>query len=537
MKGNWSQFAGLAGVIVFLFGVIGGFVVDFQGAAMVLPSAHIILGAAMVIFWFATYGLSHRQQAGEIVKGRAARFGANAAVYFIIFIGIIVAINWLVARHDKQWDLTEQGVYSIADQSAQVIRNLKAPLKVVAFKTANGPDQERMNDLLKLYKNANPGQFSFEIVDPNAKPHLVDKFGMKTGNFVYIEYGDKDPKAVSRINDLSEEAVTNAILKLTRGDEKKVYYVEGHGEPDLKSKSELEPFAGAIADEHMKIEGITLAERDRIPDDAAAVILNSPRKAVPDRERDMLAKYADEGGRLLMTYDPQVTASSVKDLAAHFGIVIGQDIIVDMVRRLFAGPALGVQPIIPLQGQHPILERFTEGDIAVFNMTSSVTIDQNNADAKKDCKELLKTSPTAWAETNLAALFDTENPTASKDPDDMQGPVPVAVVCEKKLGKDAGSQEGSVNFEKVSRVVVFGDSDWFAGGNLMNYSARDLILNSVNWLAGEEGGVSIRPKQIRFSAAPIEKSKFILIFIASYIIPELILLAGLYVWWRRRSLS
>lgn len=537
MKSEQIRFAGIAGLVIFLFGVIGGFVVDFRGSGLILPGVHLVIGIGLCCFWFFAYGLRNLHGAGQVVQGRTARFGANAVVYILLFLGILVAANYLAGRHDRRWDLTEEGIYSIAEQSKSVIKNLKGPLKIAVFKTAVGPDPERIKDLLNLYKNANPSKFSFEIIDPQAKPHLVDKYGMKTGNFIYLEYGDSDPKAISRINDFSEEALTNAILKLTKGNEKKVYYVQGHGEPDIKSNKPggFQQFANAINDEHMNLEPLILAQNNRIPDDAAAVILNAPQKSFLPQEKEMLIKYGDEGGRLLITYDPQISSIEIKEIALHFGIIIGNNIIVDMVQRLFAGPALGVQPIIALNGTHKILERFGEGEVAIFNMTSSVKIDDSNAEAKKNCQEFIKTGPNSWAETNIQALLNEENPTASKDPDDIAGPVSVAVVCEKSIEK-AKTDSESESFDKVSRVVVIGDSDWFANGNIMQYSARDLVLNIVNWLAGEEGGISIRPKQMRFSAAPIEQRQYILLFLGSYIIPELILLVGLYVWWRRRGL-
>ena len=536
MKSDKIHFAGIAGVIVFLFGVIGAFIVGFQGAGIILPAVHLCIGAGLVIFWFFAHGLSHWRGTSEVVRGRTARFSVNAITYITLFLGVIIAANYLATRHDKRLDLTEEGIYSIAEQSKTVIKNLQASLKVAVFKVASGPEPERIKDLLNLYKNANPSKFSFEIIDPQAKPHLVEKYGMKTGSFIYLEYGDTDPKAISRLNDFSEEALTNAIIKLSKGDEKKLYYVQGHGEPDIKSNKPggFEEFSNAITDEHMKLEPLVLATSDKIPDDAAAIILNSPRKSFVSQEKEMLIKYVDAGGRLFIAYDPQVSNPEIKEIASHFGIILGNDIIVDMVQRLFAGPALGVQPIVPLNGTHKILERFGEGDVAIFNMTSSVRVDETNQDAKKNCQELIKTGPNSWAETNLKALLDAENPSASRDPDDITGPVSVAVVCEKSLEK-AKAEGAEPSFDKVSRVVVVGDSDWFANGNITQYSARDLVLNIVNWLAGEEGGISIRPKQMRFSAAPIERSQYMLIFLGSYVIPELILLAGLYVWWRSRN--
>ena len=56
----------------------------------------------------------------------------------------------------------------------------------------------------------------------------------------------------------------------------------------------------------------------------------------------------------------------------------------------------------------------------------------------------------------------------------------------------------------------------------------------VNWVAGEEGGVAIGPKSIRASSSPFSQATYSVILALSFIGPELLLLFGLFIWWRRR---
>jgi len=86
----------------------------------------------------------------------------------------------------------------------------------------------------------------------------------------------------------------------------------------------------------------------------------------------------------------------------------------------------------------------------------------------------------------------------------------------------------------MTRVVVFGDATWIENGGLAAMGNRDLVLNAVNWVTGEEGGVAIGPKSLRASVAPIPQSTFNVILALSFLGPEIILLLGLFVWWRRR---
>ena len=84
-------------------------------------------------------------------------------------------------------------------------------------------------------------------------------------------------------------------------------------------------------------------------------------------------------------------------------------------------------------------------------------------------------------------------------------------------------------------MVVFGDGDWIMNGNLSVYSNRDLALNALNWLVGEEANITIRPRAVGASAAPMQEQTLIAILASSFLVPQLILVFGLFVWWRRRS--
>ena len=108
---------------------------------------------------------------------------------------------------------------------------------------------------------------------------------------------------------------------------------------------------------------------------------------------------------------------------------------------------------------------------------------------------------------------------------------------EKKDGASAAGSSPEPSFQKVSRVVVFGDSDWLLNANIHVYANRDLAMNAVNWLAGEEGGVSIRPGTMRASAAPLTVAQLRLIMALSFVVPEVMLLLGLFIWYRRRAIS
>ena len=210
---KWLGFSGWLGLVLFLFGLVGSFVTGFGQPLML---AHIALGFVLIVLWFLQVGLRNLPETGQAVFGRRARFGYGLVVYAALFVVVLAVVNWLVSRHDRRWDVTKEGVHSLASQSEQVIKKLQAPLKLVLLTNTGAIDDEQTRQIFELYRYHNSSKVSVEYVDPRAKPHLLDRYEMKQGNLVYIEYGEGENKGVSRLNEAVESVVTNAIIKLAK---------------------------------------------------------------------------------------------------------------------------------------------------------------------------------------------------------------------------------------------------------------------------------------------------------------------------------
>lgn len=535
------KFSVIVGLVLLSFGLVGGFMVDWTVDLMTLPSIHILIGTVLVVSWFFTSGIKNLKSEESFVKGRVTRFSANAFVYILIFLGIIGSVNWIGNRYNQRFDFTEASVFSLSPQTVKVLKNISKPLKIVALKVQG---TEKVDEFLDLYKEQNRSLVSTEVFNPDTKPHLLDKYGFKPGNIITLIYGGEGDQKQSQISQSGdsggtknlEQDLTNAILKLTKGETKKIYFIGGHGEADIADTQPegFKSLISALEDEQFSSETLTLSMVEKVPSDASVIIATTPKKAFSSQESEMLKKYAQEGGRLLLLGDAN-TNDEITKLAENFGVKIRNDIIVDKVQRLFAGPALGVQPVIrTFDKVHPITKEFNQNMLTLFNMSSSVAIDDAKKDPEASYTELAKTGMTAWGETDLNALFNADEPSATLSDADNKPPLSVGVSYEKKLPQ-AKKEEGDTSFDKVSRVVVFGNSQFASNQMFSIESNRDLILNTISWLSGEEGGVTIRPKEMRKSTSPIKRDAFINILLIGFLVPEAILLLGLSVWWKRRA--
>ncbi len=534
---RWIRFIGIVGLVILGVAVLATFALGVGIVKTPVIAGHFIIGTVAIFLWFGLYGVRHLKEAGGVLGGRQARFGYNAVAYLLVFIGLISTVNWFVVKHDKKWDFTEESVYSLSAPSERILAMVKRPLKLVGFKVGGW---EGVEELLGRYRGFNSSLIHTEMIDPRSKPHLVDSYQMKPGNLLYIAYGEGDSAAISRVNETTEDAISNAILKLVRGEGRKIYYVEGHGEPALSSADEagVDQWISAIRDQQIMVESLIVSTKEKVPDDASAVLLVAPKKSLLPQERKALINYARGGGRLVLFTDPRGPEDATL-IAKEFGIEVGDDVILDQVQQLFAGPALAVQFAVQRYEEHPITQTFGPESVTVVQLARSVRI-ATGSESAGFVTELAKSSDRSFAMRKTGLIFDEPEPRVERTPDDLSGPVSIAAVYEKKLVEGAENKGGNseeAKVESVSRVVVVGDSDLITNGSFNLYSNRDFALNIINWAVGQEGGVTIKPRSLKVASEPLKQSVFGTMFVASLLIPELVLLLGLFIWFSRREVS
>jgi ABC-type uncharacterized transport system involved in gliding motility auxiliary subunit len=337
----------------------------------------------------------------------------------------------------------------------------------------------------------------------------------------------------------TEEAITNGIIRVSGTTKKLVYFAEGDGEADTKEQQEPKGYAGAklaLEQENYEVKPLVLPAAEQIPDDASVLVIAGPTRPLDEHEVQIVDGYLKRGGRLLALLGPRDGGDRLPKLLGDWGVKVGNDVVIDRELRLFAGPSLGINPLANTYGAHPITANFK--DYTQYPQTRTIEPD---ASSKKGLQAtaLVKTSPSSRALTKVDELFSKG--TATVDDSDRKGPLSVVVAVTAKL-KELGiaapaAAEGKPAPEEA-RLVVFGsslfaDNQQLAPGQSLN---RDLFLNAVGWLVGQENIVSIRSRSVRASRAELTREQAVQIFYLSVlIVPELLIAAGIAIWWRRRS--
>ncbi|HXZ86977.1 MAG TPA: GldG family protein [Candidatus Binataceae bacterium] len=518
-----SALSGLIGLVLLSFGILG-YVLTSGGFARLFIFVNVLGGLFAVTGWL----MSSWGSIGTLAGSRATRYGANAAIYSVGFIGLLIAINYLAATYHRQFDMTSEKAFSLSPQTISLIKGLTKPVKLYGF--VQGGRSPAAENLYEEYAYEQP-LLTYELVDPNRHPELAERFKVSVINTTHIQYGG-DRGQGTNITDLSEEALTNGILKLVKTGTKTVYFTNGHGEADpddAQGVGGFGEFKKALEGENYEVKKILLASEPTVPQDCQVLIIAGPTRPLLPHEIDAINDYLKHGGRaLVMLRPPRPDEASdetaLVKLVADWGVEAGNNVVVDQVVRLFAGPALGLNPLVNTYGPHPITASFSNQ--TVFPMVRSV-IPIEPAKPGLVVTPLAKTSDSSWAETDLVGIFQKQ--TASFGKSDIKGPITVADAVQANL---AQLKWGTGD----ARLVIFGDTSLANNQYLENFFNRDFLMNGVDWLAGEANAITIRPRTLRASRFSLTIGEFDVVFVLSVLlIPELLLIIGIAVWWERRS--
>ena len=508
------------GIVLILFGVVGLFT-----APLWLAGVHLGLGAVLLIVAVVRGLGEFRDFLTRDTTRRGAKYGGNVVLQSVALAIILGLLAYLSIRHSVRWDWTEAKVHSLTEATREVLAQIPEDdyVEILAFYLRGG--QMAGREVLDLYRYESD-RVDVKTHDPVQRPDLAERFEIRSEEVLIVCRGAcESAKGTVRVTEPTEEELTKAIRSVI-SERKKLYFLTGHGEgnPDDERADGFSQAKRALEDENIEVASLLLAKLEEVSEDADAVIIAGPDHSLLDRELDALDRYLRGGGSLLVMAEP-IVVSNLEGRVREWGIELGRDIIVDQQIQLFAGPQLGVQPIITDYGSHPITEDLiARGGPTLFRLARSVRA--VDGDVEGDLVELARTGHASWAETDLER-FAGEGRVALDPERDRPGPVALGIAREFEAPAEGG-REG--------RLVVVGDADFARNRYIAEFYNADLFLNMANWLVGEEEFISIERKRPRASRVVMTAQQLSTFrYLAIFILPELILLVGILNWWQRRN--
>ena len=512
-----TRIAGYAGTVLLLSGVVS---FAFSGTFDLWTAVHIAGGGLCLLVSLAV----NLRAVSRAVSARGTRERAQAVTGTLVFVALLVALNLLAARYPKTWDSTDAKVYTLSDKTTSIVDHLDNPVELLAFLAAGDRNHADLEELLRRYAARNR-KLAYRFVDPEKEPQEADRFGVTRSGILAARCGAEtaiSPGDAAGV--YGEGEVTSLILKVTRPGGKRLYALTGHGEPevtDVETAGGVGGVAAALKDDNIEIRPLFLAAAESLPDDAAAVLLVGPVKPLIPHELDVLRAYLARGGRLYAMIDPG-TDPGLAPLLADYRLVLNDDMIVDQEEIAFLGARLGLDPIVEEFPRHPITKGFKQRIRLSQARSISITIDGGLPGAV--AQPLARTRESSWGEARWKDALASGR--VARGGEDRPGPLVVAATA---MLKTASSGE--------TRIVLVGDADWVANGNLGAFFNREFLVNSLHWLTGSEDLIVGPQKTLRASRIDMTTADQRSLFrFGVLLLPEVLLIGGIVAWLRRRSL-
>ncbi len=465
----------------------------------------------------------------SFLRLRTTRSGVSIGSSIFLAIILCVCLSYLSVRFDKSVDITEEGINSLAPQTTQLLNQLSDDMVFqIFYKGENGKmEKNQIKQNLSLYKKESS---KVKVFYHNAylKNALAQEYLNKIGNkesgnvFVFAEYKGK---RVEIYVPFDEEKITSAIIKATRREEKVVYILYGHGERDFDSKelAGSNMFKEALTRSSFQVKLWNFALDGPLPSDASVLIIAGPSRPYLKNEVKWLAKYLEDGGRMMLSLDPG-GESNLKSLLQKYDVEYRSYYILDQVATV-----LGLSRASPLgvhfDRENQITKSFPRGSFVIFHIAGDLKI-LEPVNSQFSITELVKTDARALA---VPELKNTEEGEKSSH-------IIGLLINEKAGKKDEAEKIGKQKAKQKMILAVFGDSDFLSNqffkiGGLN----RDLALNTVSYLADESDLLNIRPKKLKTTQLTITKSQQMGLILFSILIPIAFFVCSFLSWFRRRD--
>jgi len=455
----------------------------------------------------------------QFLKARQTKYAAYAGTYIAVVLAILATANVLANRYDKSFDATSNKRYSLSDQTVKIVKGLKQDAIITYFDGPRGFAPAK--DQLDLYSNLSP-KVHVKYVDPDKDPMAARAAGFKNNGTAIVQVGLNKNEAKS----VTEEDITGALIRDLKNTTRTACFVTGSGEHQIddSGRNGYSRFKDLLGKDNYAAKSIDLLQKAEVPGECTVLVVAGPRGDYQQPAVDAIKKFVEDGGRALFLLDPplKMGRSEIADNDAlagvlqDWGVTTDKDLILDLnpIGQLFGlGPQVA---LVSSYDAHPIVSEM-KGITTGFPLSRSIDV---KSGSKTTVQKLFSSSDSSLATNKL------NSPSVDpSDPKNKKGPMTVAAAGTYNTGKE----------NSQGRFVVIGSSDWAANGFINFNGNRDLALNAMNWLSSDEDLISIRPKEPEDRRITMTNAQFRWVLISSqFILPLLVIFAGVSVWWRRR---
>jgi ABC-type uncharacterized transport system involved in gliding motility auxiliary subunit len=449
----------------------------------------------------------------------ALRHWGRLVLHVVLLLVGVAGLQVVAERTNRRVDLTTERDLTLAPVTKQVLAELQGPLRVTVFHRRT--TRAQYAPLLERLATESP-RVEYALLDLDRYPDRARALGVGQYGGAAIEYEGR--RAV--VPALPEEQLVGGIMRVLRGEARRVLFTTGHGERTASGDGEsYGRFVAALATENRRAEPTSLLGGD-VPAGTDLVVVAGPKHDFLPQEVDRLARYLHGGGSALLLLEPGELPNLTAFLAS-MGIRVTDDFVVDRERSVVGTDGLAAVVELFKRG-NPISE---PGGAVIDSgavLPSARSVDVTGEVAGVHADAIARTGPSAWA------MHDPARARRGDPPDEAAADVPggASVMVMAELGAESAPHHG--------RLVVVGDADFASDAYLDLLGNRDLALNAVAWLTEESALAGQRATHVAEVVRPLsplvltESQARLLLLAVAVVQPGLVLAIGAVVVGARR---
>ena len=476
-----------------------------------------------------------------------------------IFIAIIVVVNLIFYNLGGRFDYTRNEVYTMSDVTKDVLDNLTDPVTIKIFYSQKFPKElinvkQYVFDLLEEYKAYAGSMLEYEFEEIGDGGHEEKEHAQQYGVmpvqanisendqfkvqqiFLGIAFilGDKKDAIpfVQKIEQL-EYDFTGAIKRLSSGSKSKIGYFTGHDESSFATqnpyaqlsnpnkKEDKVKTAKAKLENLYDLKEVNLSQINKVPDDIKTAIMVNPKEKLSEKARYLIDQYLVNGGKLAVYVDQQRVdienqivpiierQHGLSDFLKNYGIELKNNLVVDENSLMVNVPQRLGQLVVQVQKEYPFFIKvnyFNNKHLTVNRLTEVSLFYASSMDSVANSG--YKYTPLLYTSNKSGVAF--KNPQTNMydiKPSQQfifnRKRMHLAAVTEGNFKSNFTAKPDTVDYQGThvsvgksqGKLLVVGDAtfmqdDYLAQGN------DELFLNTVDWLADENGLISIRSKKV-----------------------------------------